>query len=397
MKKKENLILMYKNYEVLSFCADYENEDVHVLEKLEHFEKAPKRVVEYSSEDIDGVFFSFISRRQIPGTRPGYEEILKATGYRSGFELSFAGHGLSLSNHYWYKREGENLRYEDINFFNNKWDNSFAKAVLNQDYEALKHCDLNVPDIVTAGWGAKGWILEEDGPKLYKLGIHDNHSEEALGEVLASSLARRIFKEDEVVKYELKKVGNRYASTAPLIINIDEDLLPLSYFISGQTEVYYRSRNTNKEMGRKFFKSIKQSDIPGIYEFFIKVACLRDLAFVSDLHFENISIIKNEKTGQIRIAPLYDLGGAFGSSRTGKNIIANSDKSTLFLIYYLFSDLDPSWDYSWYNPDSLIGFEDEIRKTLSKSDFYTPELIEAIVTVYQNQKETLDKIAKVKS
>lgn len=396
MKNKEKLILMYKDYEVLSFCVDYEKEDVHVLEKLNYFEKAPRRVVEHADdEDIDTALLNFINQRIIPGTRPSYQKILESTGYRSGFELSFARHGLSLSNHYWYKREGDNLCYKEINFFTNKWDDSFAKAVLNQDYEVLKQCDLNVPDIVTSGWGTKGWIYEEDGPKLYKLGIHDNHSEEALGEVLAASLAHRILKDDEVLKYELRKVGNRYASVAPLMINIDEELIPLSFFINGQTEAYYRNKNTNKELATKFFKAIKQSEIPGLYEFFVKLACLRDLAFVSDLHFNNISIIKNEKTGQIRIAPIYDLGGAFGSTKTGKNIIANPNQSTLFLIYYLFSDLDPNWDYSWYNPDSLIGFEDEIRKTLSKSDFYTPELIEMIVNVYQKQKETLDKIAKV--
>lgn len=396
MKNKEELILMYKDYEVLSFCVDYEKEDVHVLEKLNYFEKAPRRVVEHADDEhIDIALLNFINQRIIPETRPGYQKILESTGYRSGFELSFARHGLSLSNHYWYKREGDNLCYKEINFFTNKWDDSFAKAVLNRDYEALKQCDLNVPDIVTSGWGTKGWIYEEDRPKLYKLGIHDNHSEEALGEVLAASLAHRIFKDDEVLKYELRKVGNRYASVAPLMINIDEELIPLSFFINGQTEAYYRNRNINKELATKFFEAIKQSEIPGLYEFFVKLACLRDLAFVSDLHFNNISIIKNEKTGQIRIAPIYDLGGAFGSTNTGKNIIANPNQSTLFLIYYLFSDLDPNWDYSWYNPDSLIGFEDEIRKTLSKSDFYTPELIEMIVNVYQKQKETLDKIAKV--
>ena len=32
-------------------------------------------------------------------------------------DLLFKGHGLSLSNHYWFKKENEKPSYDDINFF----------------------------------------------------------------------------------------------------------------------------------------------------------------------------------------------------------------------------------------------------------------------------------------
>lgn len=64
------------------------------------------------------------------------------------------------------------------------------------------------------------------------------------------------------------------------------------------------------------------------------------------------------------------------------------------IIYFLFSDLDPSWDYSWYKKELLDGFEDEIKEYLSKSDFYTDELINRIIDVYHRQKDALDEIAQ---
>ena len=133
--------------------------------------------------------------------------------------------------------------------------------------------------------------------------------------------------------------------------------------------------------------------MPELYEFFVKLCCIRTICFVSDLHFENISVIKNSKTGKIRVAPLYDLAGAFGTSRHGREMLSNITKSTYFLIYYLFSGLDPTWDYSWYNKDNLIGFEEEIRDILSKSDFYTPELIERVIEVFHQQKASLDELS----
>lgn len=384
---------MYQDFAILSFNVDFNKSEVEVIQKLEHFAKAPKCIIESSDDNLDLALLRFTNGRSIPVTRADYEEILKATSCKTSFELSFKGHGLSLSNHYWYKKEDENITYKDINFFTNKWDDSFARAVLNQDYQALKHADINVPDIVTPGWGVKGWIYEKDGPKLYKLGIHKDHFEEALGEVVASKIATCLFNEGEVLKYELKKIGNRYASVSSLMINIDEDLIPLSEYIDHKTYNLYRDKAINKELSKEFFEVIKNSGIPGLYEFFIKITCLRDLCFASDLHFENISLIKNAKTNKIRIAPIYDLGGAFGSGRTGQNLIANPNSGVLMLVYFLFNDLDPSWDYSWYEPNKLIGIEDEIRNTLSKSPFYTSFLIDRIIEVYQHQKATLDEMA----
>ena len=65
------------------------------------------------------------------------------------------------------------------------------------------------------------------------------------------------------------------------------------------------------------------------------------------------------------------------------------------IVYFLYRGLEKDWDYSWYNPDSLIGFEDEIREYLSKSDFYTPDLIDNIIEVYNEQKKYLNEIACV--
>ena len=77
----------------------------------------------------------------------------------------------------------------------------------------------------------------------------------------------------------------------------------------------------------------------------------------------------------------------------GKKILADLNKGTYFIVYFLFGGLDPDWDYSWYDPKRLDGFENEIRDVLSKSDFYNEKLIENIVGVYKVQKEEIDEHA----
>lgn len=390
MKNKEKLIFMYKDLEVLSFEVDYKKSNITFLEKLEHFDKAPYGMNEKDA-NINMLLFRFFNSRSIPIQRYNYKEIMEATGCKDSFVLSFKGHGLSLSNHYWFKRKGENLKYSDINFFTNKWDDSYARAILNEDYDALKTCDLNVPDIVTPGWASKGWIYD-NGPKLYKIGIIKDHYEDCLGEVLASKLAQRILNDGEVVKYELKKFGDKYASVSSGMIGINEELIPLSRVLPRELYDLYHEKHHDKKILKAFFDKVAEYGMPGLFEFFVKIQCLRTICFASDLHFDNLSFIRNTDTGELRIAPIYDLAGAFGSSKSGREFVSNITKGSYIIVYFIFSGLEPEWDYSWYNPDKLIGFEDDIKEILSYSDFYTPELLEKIIDVYHQQKSSLDEM-----
>ena len=388
----EVLTLMFKDLEVLVFSVDYEEEKVSIIKKLDHYELAPFGVND-KANNPSSKLNQFFRNRAIPPQRYLYEDILKATGCRSGYELSFKGHGLSLTNHYWFKREGEDdLKYDDINFFTNKWDDSFARNLIAENISALATCSLNVPDIVTPGWGIKGWLYEEDGPRLYKLGIVPHTSEEAVVECLDSRLASRLFKEGEYVNYELRKINDRYASTCKPFINIDEEIITLSTLLPNEFNILYSNKSVDKRNINTFLDAFIRIGRPELKLQFIKLFCLRSLCFMNDLHFGNIAMIHNLKTNEYKVAPFYDLASGFGSSERGKAMIANPTKATFFIVYYLYSDLDPSWDYSWYDPKCLDGFEDEIRDYLAKAEFYTDKLIETIILVYQQQKETLHKV-----
>lgn len=388
---EQRLRFMHKDHEVFSFYVDLEENSLRFGKPLKHFEEAPYGMLELGA-DLDALLWKFFFPRAIPAERPGYKKILETTGYSSGFALSFSGHGLSLSNHYWFLRDDEDLSYKDINFFEHPFDDSFGRALLNGDYEALRHSDLNVPDIVTPGYASKGWLYE-DGPKLYKLGIDPAHCEEAIGEALASSLAKRLFGEEGALGYELKRWKDTYASVCAPLASMNEELVPLSSVLPLSLREMVRDP-AKRSFDDSFFAKLSEAGFPTLKEQFVKLSCLRSLSFISDLHFGNLALLKNLEDGSLRPAPFYDLAGAFGGSKRGKALLSNLNEGTLFLVYFLFGGLDPKWDYSWYDPKRLEGFEEEMRLELGKSEFYTPELIENIVRVYARQKEALDDLAK---
>ena len=112
MRKKHEYILMYQDDEIFSFSITFgKTNKIDVLEKLNHFDKAPYGINENTSmEDVKRIFFRFLNRRSIASSRIDFDNILKATNCKDRLELAFKGHGLSLHDHYWYRKKDEVLK-----------------------------------------------------------------------------------------------------------------------------------------------------------------------------------------------------------------------------------------------------------------------------------------------
>ena len=79
---------MYQDYEVLSFEVDYDNETFKLINKLEHFDKAPYSFSD-GDDDIDKKISRFFNTRTIPEQRIDYHKIMEMTGCKNSFVLSF--------------------------------------------------------------------------------------------------------------------------------------------------------------------------------------------------------------------------------------------------------------------------------------------------------------------
>ena len=85
MSKKEKYILMYKDYEVISFSIELgKRNKLDVTEKLERFDLAPYGMNnDTPQEELNRILFRFFNSRTIPPTRWDYEDILKATNCKN--------------------------------------------------------------------------------------------------------------------------------------------------------------------------------------------------------------------------------------------------------------------------------------------------------------------------
>lgn len=66
--------------------------------------------------------------RAIPSTRDGIRRVLESLGAASTGELLDRTYGLSLSDQYWVRREDDPAEWKDVNFFDNPFDEAWARS-----------------------------------------------------------------------------------------------------------------------------------------------------------------------------------------------------------------------------------------------------------------------------
>ena len=123
--------------------------------------------------------------RSIPASRSGVREALEALGVTDTKMLLIRCYGLSLSDQYWICPEGTELRWEDINFFQNDFSEDIGDVLFG---ERRKKNALNFgsPDSTAAGNLKKRWKII-DGKRCLIKGGSNPFRQQPFNEVIASA------------------------------------------------------------------------------------------------------------------------------------------------------------------------------------------------------------------
>ena len=174
-------VLMNKNVEVL--VADYDDA-VKAFTKIievKNIDYAPYILVSFyeKGDENNNPFRTNLSDwfkgRGIPSWRDKLDLLLHRLDINTPTELLDKAFGLSLSDQYWLKPFDSNIRYEDINFFDNDFDYSeFMEASLSLNSKTItKEASLKTPNNTTDGMLKKAWIIE-DGIRYLLKGVYKN-------------------------------------------------------------------------------------------------------------------------------------------------------------------------------------------------------------------------------
>lgn len=235
----------------------------------------------------------FISFRKAPKQREHIQKLLKMCGCDNLKGYLDVSHGLSLTDTFWVKKCDSDLKWSDVNLYENPFNEIIAKTAFDGGVYGLE-LSTTSPEFTTDGSFPKCWIRDNGEIKLVKSGTagYANAGKEPYCEFYSSQIARKI--SDKAIEYNLIKYGSKdvVSSICKLFTNESYGFVPYSYI---------------GPLDRSFQSVINRCTSMG-YEYEINEMFVVDtITLNSDRHKNNFGFLFDNGSYEIiNFAPLFD-------------------------------------------------------------------------------------------
>lgn len=299
--------------------------------------------------------------RSIPASRQGLNAALDIIGVAHQDELILKCYGLSLSDQYWFKPYNTDLKWSEINFFDNPFSEDVGNALFGNPPQKDSF-SLISPDNTSDGWLKKKWTIIDGKRCLVKSGSAP-FFQEPLNEKIASLLQQRL-NCMPFVNYDLIYDDEQPLSVCENFINSDTELVS-AYSIY---ESLPQDKNTSPY--EHFRNCCEEQKIPAADKFSDYMFTVDYIIANSDRHLRNFGVIRNASTLEwIGFAPLFDCGTSLWYDKIAKNIKPiKFDESKPFASSHA-EQIKLAKNLSWIDFSMLNGFQDECRNVLNSSSF----------------------------
>ena len=244
-------------------------------------------------DNRDRVLTTLLTRRALSSLRRDGGDILAAWGAKSPVDLVLRGHGLSLSDQFWYRAAGSAERWEDLNFFTNRYSAAIGRAFFEPWDICPDEIPVNSPDQTTDGGLRKVWIQD---PVTLKSSLIKARGEAYRQEPVTEVMASIILEELNIVpfvKYSLIPYGMTFCSKCENFVDQNTEFVSAAqiYRIAG------RDRENDTEYDH-LIRMCKKAGIPDAGESIDNMLMADMLIGNSDRHMGNFGFIRDVETGK---------------------------------------------------------------------------------------------------
>ncbi len=368
---------MSRNHEVLSFTYNFRTGETTDLKPHDGIDWKPLGIGRRDKLPNRYDLSEWLRNRAIPAVRPHLSAVLRELTSPTPTALMLGSWGLSLTDPYWFKPEGAEVSWSEINYHNHRYDETFGEFMLGESDTALSSNVVSrSPDVSTNGMLAKAWVHRDGVDYLIKGGT-GNENREPYNEKLATHLLRRLLEDGEFVKYEVIHYQGRAYSSCASFVSDDAELIP------AQDVLTAFAVTEGRDLHRGYLNALAELDVPQRQHLIDKMIVADYLMANFDRHTHNFGLIRNpEALDEYRIAPLFDNGCGFYCRATTEEL-ENRPYAWEGHPFreYPSQQLSLVEDLSWYDPSALDGFMDDIDEVLSEN----PELNERFIAAVQRQ------------
>ena len=350
----QNFTFMSRNHEVAR--VTYSPADIRFtkLEVLD-WDRVPLALKAYTVQGGGlGEFNRWWGSRAIPEERPDMMFRFLELELSSTFQIPFANMGLSMSDHYWLRPEGLDVRWESLNYYRNAFDMG-PVGTSDSMSEWLTAVGLNSPDNTTDGMLSKRWVRDEAGGKVL-IKASSPGGREAINEVIATRLYRRLLEPGLYVEYRLARWHGKLVSVCESFLTEEEEFIPAWYVRN------LKKKPNNWSEYRLYTQLCADLRVLDAVGYLDRMIVCDSILANTDRHWGNFGIIRNVETLKLRPAPIFDSGNSLWTGRTGQDFAHGTYR---FAAKPFYPDaqrqLELVLDGRWYHPEALDGFTDEVR------------------------------------
>ena len=391
-------ILMNKNTEVLSALYDSATGVFTQIFDVYNIDYAPyilKEVYKKNNEindDFRANLSKWFKGRGIPSWRDKLDLLLHRLNVSAPCELLDKAFGLSLSDQYWLKPFDANIKYDDINFFDNDFDYAeFMEASLSKNGNIIQSIkSLKTPNNTTDGMLKKAWIID-NGTRYLLKGGYKNESLQPFNEVLASEICDRLGFSH--VKYTLDVYKDNIVSKCPCFITKDTEFITCSQIINNM------EKHKNLDDYENYIKMLEDK---GIKDARIKIENMYILDFLimnEDRHLNNFGIIRDVNTLKwLDVAPIFDNGQSLNIEYYNEEEMCVSGEGRLFYLIMPFDNIiKVVKNIKRIDVSKLDGLVEWFKSTLYKYQNitgYSESRIDRLCTLLNRQINKLKNMTK---
>lgn len=376
--------LMNRNHPVLDFTYNHRTGEAGSIVPREGMGWKPLGIGRLDKAPNRYDLTAWLTARSIPAMRPNLPAALRAFNAQQPSSLMMDTWGLSLSDQYWFKPEGVEADWHEVNYFENGYREDLGAALAEGAALPPGLTAQGSPDLSTNGMLVKSW-MRIDGVDVLVKGGTGSDNREPYNEVLATRLLARLLGSGEFVAYDLFERRGRAYSTCATMVDASTELIPAADVLTafGITE--------GRDPHRGYLDALSSLGVPDASQLVDKMIVADHLMANFDRHAHNFGLVRNvEGLGSYRVAPLFDHGCGFYCRAT----LAELQHGRYLWESHPFREYPSQQlalvgDLSWYDPAALDGFEDDIAEVLGKNPSVDDAFIEAV------QRQTARQVASV--
>lgn len=353
--------LMLKNHPILKI---EDNGECQILD----FDRLPFALRKEKVTFVE--FMEWAGNRTLSIGRSYAKEIMNSlrVSQTNRYAVCKACRGLTLTDAYWIRQDGDEKSWEEVNLFQNPLalfvtEISLSGRSVHYQAQMQPQQNIHTPELTTMGASAKGWIRGKDGLRLHKVGKYEIPADEILSALGIEHISYRISSKTEIESYLTLERREWLGS-------VEEKIVNSRLFTSEKTALvtFEEFKVFCESYGMDAYEEAVKIDRAA----WLKMQIADYILNNNDRHEQNWGFLMDNESGKlVGVCPLFDHDHAFAGY---EGVMSQTNREEISLLEAaqeayreLQMELQPLWKMS--RPDLLS--EEQWTKVLERADRLT--------------------------